>query len=166
MGHIQGFVTRDNWTILDKVDTTSGQLDESMMILGKSVLCEETSVSQASNPNLKITELLAKDSIFHEDTLPLLPLRLPKINQWILYWTLAASSRQIHTASRSFFTYNSTHMSIRQGGIVIEQDCSNIIEGIKDNFLAWNECKDMKESAITGDKGSSYFWNPTFEPLL
>ncbi|KAL7313629.1 hypothetical protein PS15m_007353 [Mucor circinelloides] len=48
------------------------------------------------------------------------------------------------------------YLSMRQGGKIIQQDCTDITEGTKKDFLIWIKCKDMKEFAITSE-GDSLF---------
>ncbi|KAL9547784.1 hypothetical protein PS6_006972 [Mucor atramentarius] len=58
------------------------------------------------------------------------------------------------------------YLSMRQGGKIIQQDCTDITEGTKKDFLIWIKCKDMKEFAITSEGDSLFSWDPIFEPLV
>ncbi|KAL7329000.1 hypothetical protein PS15p_207183 [Mucor circinelloides] len=58
------------------------------------------------------------------------------------------------------------YLSMRQGGKIIQQDCTDITEGTKKNFLIWIKCKDMKDFAITSEGDSLFSWDPIFEPLV
>ncbi|CAO0798196.1 unnamed protein product [Mucor circinelloides] len=63
-------------------------------------------------------------------------------------------------------TDTKVYLSMRQGGKIIQQDCTDITEGTKENFLIWIKCKDMKEFAITSEGDSLFSWDPISEPLV